>query len=130
MKIKIEDLVDQEQFEVIRRYVSIENGEVKAVNWRALDFSDVPTETGSFNPEHQGMVLTTLASAGILSTKEEGNYSLLLEGCLMNPYIKSQQHLKDAQSETLYFTRKEDAEAYAREVWKSKLIEIIQNKAA
>jgi hypothetical protein len=130
MKTKIEDLVDQEQFEVIQRYVNIENGEVKAVNWRALDFSDVPTETGSFNPEHQGIVFTTLASVGILSTKEEGNYSLILEGCLMNPYVKANLHLKDAQSETLYFTRREDAEAYAREVWKSKLIDIVQNPAA
>lgn len=130
MAIRIEDIVDQEQFEIIKRYVNIENGEVKSVNWRALDFSDVPTESGSFGSTHQSLVLTTLASAGILSTKEEGNYSLILEGCLMNPYVRSQTHLKDATSETLYFTRKQDAEAYAKEVWQSKLIDIVQNPAA
>jgi len=109
---RLEDVVDAEDFDKLKEIIKVENGEVKSVDWKALELSARPSETGEFHPEIRDKALSTLCLLGILSTASKGNYSAVLSGKDMNPRISSPSYLGSAKEEILYFTRKEDAEAY------------------
>jgi hypothetical protein len=84
------------------------------------------------NKEGFQAALSELCSEGILTTRKEGNYSVIHNG-ENRLVIDAVPYLPGSKKESLFIARKEDAEKYAHAIQmhgSGDAVEIVQNQSA